>query len=431
MDVSFRYGRDEIALRAPDSSVVYLTDFPPPAAPDAELVLEAVRAPVGAPPLAEALASRREGDVVVVVSDITRPVPYSRFLAELLAEIESAGVSADEILILVATGMHRPSTADERVEMFGEAAASYRIEDHRAEEDSTLAELSGRSWSGSEVRLNRNFVEAGFRIITGLVEPHFMAGFSGGRKAVFPGLASLRAVQQFHGHAFLSDCRASNGVLEGNPLHQEALSVARLAGVDFSLNVVLDSGRRLVRAFAGELEEAHAAAVEFVRAAACPAVMEAADVVVSSCGGYPLDATFYQCVKGFVSCLPAVRPGGGIIAFGSCTEGVGGAGYAEIIRSYSGRWREFLADISRPGVFTKDQWELQMQCRALEKVGVEGLSFVTGGIEADELARLSVNGSFAGPADAAEAVQELLDGAASDGSSVALVPDGPYCTPLA
>jgi len=430
VDASFRYGREEITLSAPDSALVYRTSFPAPTESAAGTVLDAVRVPLGSPPLADALGSRRAGDVVVVVSDITRPVPYARFLPEILAEIESAGVSADEILILVATGMHRPSTPDERAEMFGEAAERCRVVDHRAEDDSGLVKIPGRSRAGSEIHLNRHFVEAGFRIITGLVEPHFMAGFSGGRKAVCPGLASLRTVQEFHGHAFLSDERASNGVLDGNPLHDEALSVARAAGVDFSLNVVLDSERELVRAFAGELEAAHEAACDFVRRAACPPVAGPADAVVTSCGGYPLDATLYQCVKGFVSCLPAVRAGGRMIAFGSCSEGVGSAEYAGIMRNWSGRWREFLADISRPDVFTKDQWEFQMHCRALEKVGQESLHFVTGGVAGDDLAHLSVSGHFAEAGGVQAELQSLLDEAAASGS-VALIPDGPYCAPLA
>jgi nickel-dependent lactate racemase len=431
MDLPFLSGREAIRLRLPDDADVYTSECPEPDAPAADLVLRAARVPAGTPPLRDALARRRPGDVVVVVSDITRPIPYATFLPALLAEIEAAGVPRGGLLLLVATGMHRPSTPAERVEILGaDVASRYRIEDHKAEDEAGLVELPGRSASGARVRLDRRFVEAGFRLVTGLVEPHFMAGFSGGRKAVCPGLAGLDTVRQFHGAAFLADPRARNGNLEGNPLHAEALSVARLAGVDFSLNVVLDGARRVVRAFAGGLMPAHDAACAFVRHCACRPVRREADVVVTSGGGHPLDATFYQCVKGFVSCLPAVRPGGTVVAFGGCAEGVGGPEYAALLARYAGRWRAFLEDIRAPGVFTKDQWEFQMHARALEKVGEEGLRFVTDGLPRETLSTMSVTGHAAPAGGVGPAVQEILDRALAGGKTVAAFPEGPYCVPI-
>jgi len=431
MDLPFLCGRDTIRLRLPDGADVYASDFPAPAAPAADLVLRAVREPSGAPPLHDALARRRPGDVAVVVSDITRPIPYAAFLPALLAEIEAAGVPRGGILLLVATGMHRPSTPAERVEMLGaDVVSRFRVEDHKAGEEAGLVELPGRSASGARVRLDRRFVEAGFRLVTGLVEPHFMAGFSGGRKAVCPGLAGLDTVRQFHGAAFLADPRARNGNLEGNPLHAEALSVARQAGVDLSLNVVLDGARRVVRAFAGGLEPAHDAACAFVRHCACRPMRREADVVVTSGGGHPLDATFYQCVKGLVSCLPAVRHGGTVIAFGGCAEGVGGAEYAALLSRYAGRWRAFLEDIQKPGVFTKDQWEFQMHARALERVGEERLHFVTDGLPTSTLTSLSVTGREAPAGGVGPVAQEILDRALAGEKTVAAFPEGPYCVPI-
>jgi nickel-dependent lactate racemase len=371
--------------------------------------------------------------VVVVVSDVTRPIPYDTFLPALLREIEEAGVRREEILVLVATGMHRPSTAAERREMFGVAAERYRVEDHRAEDDGSLEEVPGRTRSGASIRVNRAYLRAGFRIVTGLVEPHFMAGFSGGRKAICPGLCSLDTVMKFHGAEILGDPLARNGRLEGNPCHEEALWVARAVGAEFSLNVVLDRGRGVVRAFAGDIEKAHGNAVEFVRGCACPVVREEADVVVTSCGGYPLDATFYQCVKGLVSCLPAVRENGTIVAFGSCTENFGSPEYEGIMRRYEGRWREFLRDIRRADVFTKDQWELQMQARALERVGEKNVRFVTEGFPGEDLSVLSVNGTRAEDGKVRATLQRVVDeaiAAAGKRVRVAAIPEGPYCAPL-
>jgi nickel-dependent lactate racemase len=430
MKIELLCGRERIRLVVPGDAIVYSADFPAPAASAADAVLEAVRAPIGSPPLADALRSRREGDVVVVVSDVTRPLPYSHFLTELLAEVEAAGVGADQVLILVATGMHRTSTVREHEEMLGDAAGRYRVVDHDASDETATVELPGRSWAGSRVRLNRFYVEAGFRIVTGLVEPHFMAGFSGGRKAVCPGIADLGTIRAFHGEAFMGDPRACNGRLIGNPCHEEAISVARMAPPDFSLNVVMDAERRLVRAFAGEVEAAHAEACRFARRCACTFVRRPADVVVTNSGGHPLDATFYQCVKGFVSCLPAVAPGGAIVAFGGCSEGIGSPEYAGLMRRYAGRWQRFLEDIKAPGVFTKDQWQMQMHCRALAKVGQENLHFVTDGLSRDDLSAMSVNPHAVDAGQVESAVQALLDALLAAGRTVAVLPDGPYCAPV-
>jgi nickel-dependent lactate racemase len=431
METSFLYGRSEIRLDLPNGTDLYASRYPEPSAPAAELVLDAVNRPRGAPPLADALARRRPGEVVVVTSDVTRPIPYAAFLPELLAAVESAGVAREAIVILIATGPHRPSTAAERLAMFGEAVVrAYRIEDHRADDDAGLTELPGRSASGARVRLNRRFLEAGFRLLTGLVEPHFMAGFSGGRKSVCPGLAALETLSRFHGAEFLADPRARNACLAGNPLHEEALSIARLAGVDFTLNLVLDRARRVVRAFAGALEPAHASACAFAADCACRPVPRLADVVLTSSGGYPLDATFYQCVKGFVSCLPAVRPGGTIIAFGALSEGVGSPEYAAMMDRYAGRWEAFLESIRRPGAFAKDQWGFQMHARALARVGEANLHFVSDGLPAKTLARLSVTGHAAPRGEAGRVVRALLHRALAGGGRLAAFPEGPYCAPI-
>ncbi|MGQ9661236.1 MAG: nickel-dependent lactate racemase [Kiritimatiellia bacterium] len=346
------YDRAGIVPDIPETATVYESSYPAPTASDAKMVMEAIRKPIGSPPLEDLLQKRRSGEIVIAVSDITRPIPYARFLPALLTLVESAGVKREEVVLLVATGMHRPTTPAERLEMFGhEILAKYRIVDHRAEQTAELVRLPARSWSGNLVQLNRRFMEAEFRIITGLVEPHFMAGFSGGRKTVCPGISDLETIAKFHGAEFLSNPRACNGCLESNPCHEEALSIARLADVGFSLNVVLDRKRRVVRAFAGGLESAHAEACRFVRQHACVPVSRPADVVVTSCGGYPLDTTFYQCVKGFVGCLPAVKPDGRIIAFGSCSEGIGSPEYERLLRSYSGKWRKFLQDLRKSEKF--------------------------------------------------------------------------------
>lgn len=432
METSLLCGKGEVKLTVPDDSVVYESSFPVAQAPATPVAVgEACHGPIGLLPLPEALTKRRAGDVVVVVSDITRPIPYCAFLPQLLAEIERAGVPRDDITILVAAGMHRPLTSGERAEVFGETTDRYRIVEHNARDDEQLVELPGESWAGERVRLNRHYVDAGFRIITGLVEPHFMAGFSGGRKAVCPGLAAMDTIKQFHGAAFMGDPRARNANLADNPCHLEAMSVARMAPPDFSVDVVLNRHRELVAAFAGALEAAHETACEFVRACACPPVAKEADLVVTSSGGYPLDATFYQCVKGMVSCLPAVRQDGVVLAVGSCSEGIGSPEYAQLMRRYAGRWKEFLEDIRQPGVFTRDQWQFQFHARALAKVGQENLHFVADGLPGGELELLSVTAHAARPGEAAGVAQALLADLLADCTTAAVIPEGPYCAPVA
>lgn len=430
MNLPFLCGRDEVRLELPDDATVYESFYPEPPCSTVRQATRALREPVGAPPLRQALAARGPGDVVIVVSDVTRPIPYADILPPVLEEMEAAGVSREEIVLLIATGMHRASTPHEREEMFGEAGRGLRIEDHDATDDANLVELPAPSWSGARVRVNRTYMEAGFRLVTGLVEPHFMAGFSGGRKSLCPGLVALETIRNFHGHKFLDNPRTRNGNLLGNPLHEEALSVARLAGVDMLLNVVLDRERRVVATFAGDLEAAHGAACDFVVRCACPTVHTQADAVVTSCGGYPLDATFYQCVKGFVSCLPAVRHGGEIVAFGGCSEGIGSPEYTDVMQRYATGWERFLEDIRRPEVFMRDQWQFQMHTQTLQHVGAANLHFVTPGVYAAELERMNVVGHAVPAGHAQRKLQNMVDALVADDKTIAAFPEGPYCGPV-
>ena len=339
----------------------------------------------------------------------------------------AAGLNREEIIILIACGMHRRSTPEERLEMFGaEIVEKFQIVDHRADADD-LIELPQRTWANNRLRLNRRFVEAGFRLITGLVEPHYMAGFSGGRKAICPGLASLETVRRFHGYSFLADERAAIGRLDDNPCHLEALSAAQAVGVDFSVNVVLNDERQVVRVFAGELDAAHRRACAFVKQHANPLVDEH-DVVLTCSAGYPLDATFYQSTKSFVCALPAVKPGGTVITVGGCREGIGSREYQDLLFRYADDWRRFLRDIAQTDEVIKDQWQHQMHTRALAKIGRDNIRFVTDALPQSTLDRLSVNGTAT--EDVQSAVQRLVDEVVAAGKSLCVIPEGPYCAPL-
>jgi len=431
MLVNIQYNSRHVEIQVPDDAAVYHTSYRKPEKDARSLVQNALRNPVNSPPLSEKLRKSGVQSAVIVVSDITRPVPYADFIDTVLEEIEKAAVPRNNIIILIATGMHRQSTAAEREHMFGpEVCERYRIIDHRADKPDEIITINGTSGAERPIELNRYFLEADFRIITGLVEPHFMAGFSGGRKAICPGLCSLETVQAFHSFTFLNNTAARNGQLEGNPLHYESLSIARKADVGFCINLVVDRKRRVVEAIAGDLEASHDTTCRLVSKNACPVVEQERDVVLTSSGGLPLDATFYQCIKGMVSCLPTVKRGGVVISVGSCCEGIGSSEYRNLMHEYSGRWRAFLGHIESSNLIIKDQWQFQMQTKALQHVGDDNLIFVTDGLSSSDLTRLNVNGIHASEDCVQQRVQDLLDRLIYEGRSVAVIPEGPYCAPI-
>ncbi|MEA2102866.1 MAG: lactate racemase domain-containing protein [Thermodesulfobacteriota bacterium] len=325
--------------------------------------------------------------------------------------------------------MHRPSTRDEHRYMFGERIVDlYRIVDHDCQGD--IAVLDGTSYSGGLVRINRLFMEADYKITIGLVEPHFMAGFSGGPKTICPGLSALKTIENFHGYTFLSDPKVRVAVLDKNPCHKESVSVASLAGVGFSINLILDRHKRVVKAFAGNIFAAHEKACDYVRGHACPPVRGEADVVVTGCGGYPLDATFYQCTKALVTALPCVRKSGQVIAAGGCVEGVGSGTYKAMLHKYNNDYHRFIEDIKAAGFIIKDQWQIQMQARFDAWVGWENVHFYTHGIAPAEGTFLGVRTESVSAGEIAMQIQAAIDSLERQGCSFAVLPEGPYCTPL-
>ncbi len=431
MNVDFQFGHEVISLHVPEDSIVYRSKYNKSGRSASDLLNESIAKPFNSKDLNYLLKKRRPGNVVIVVSDITRPIPYSEFLPQLIERILQNGIPKSEITILIATGMHRASTSAERLEMFGEYIVNnFRIIDHDCENEDELEKLEGLSWSGSEIRLNKHYVRAGFRIITGLVEPHFMAGFSGGRKAICPGLVSLDTIKKFHGYDFLSHPNAASGILKNNPCHLENTSIAKLCPPDFTINIVLDGKKKVNAVMSGEISASYQKAVDYVKSACCPVVDKEADMAITSCGGYPLDATFYQCVKGFVNCLPSVKHEGEIISFGSCIDGIGSPEYTETMKKYSGKEGQFIEDIKDSASFIKDQWEFQMHIRALDKVGKNNLHFYTSKISQSELVLLSVQPHSLPLNQIKSSIQEQIDKASKGKKQIAVFPEGPYCSPV-
>lgn len=425
------YDRTRLPLSIPATWSVLEPPDPPEISDVSAAVAKALACPRDVPGL-PVLARRADKTkpAVIVISDITRAVPNRAFLPAILGVLHEAGFADEQVLLLVATGMHRPSTPQEHVELVGpEIAARYRIVDHRAQDATTLTELPRRTRSGTCVRVDSTYLNAGLKIVTGFIEPHFMAGFSGGRKTICPGLVDLGTLQKFHGAAFLADPRARVGNLDGNPCHQEALDVARMAPPDFALNVTVNAAGGITGIFAGDMEAAHAAGVDFVRKTMTVTVDRPFDLVITSGGGYPLDTTFYQVVKGMVVAAEYVKPGGSIVIAGGCAQGIGSEVYRELMFRYEDH-RPFLRNIAATDHTELDQWEFQMQARVLEKVGRRGLILATDRLAAAELRRCHVTpaADVVGSGSAAEQVQRLVR-AFAETASVAVVPRGPYILP--
>jgi len=426
--VKLLYGKDGLVVRVPSDARI-LGGHPVPPVPDPHAAVRAALAdPIGSAPLAELIRRRRPASVAITISDITRPVPNRDFLPAILEALNAAGVDDSRIVIIIGTGMHRASTAAERDLLVGrDISARAEVIDHDAHDPATLVRVA----DDPPVSICRRFAGADFRIVTGYIEPHFMAGFSGGRKGVCPALVDLATVQRFHGYDTLADERADNGVLAGNPCHEIALAVARTVGVDFLFNVAITWDRKIAGIYCGDLEAAHAAGcadvAEWTSAAIGPGA-PGFDLVVTNGGGYPLDQTFYQTVKGMCTALPALGPNSTLLQVSHCGEGLGSRAFAELMARWGDDWRGFLEHIrANRGRTELDQWELQMQARVLARVGQERLWFVSDGIAPDVQKHIGVT-PLLGDGPAAERAQQAIDRflAGRPDARVAIIPDGPY-----
>ena len=351
---------EEAALEAVLTARVH--SYRPPVGEE-ELVRQALAAPIGTPPLRE--LARGKDKVVVVTSDHTRAVPSKITLPLLLEEIRSGNPRAD-ITILIATGLHRPTTEAEQRSMFGDAIVDH---EHIAVNDAFRPEdfvSMGQLPSGAGFLVNRLAVECDLLITEGFIEPHFFAGFSGGRKSILPGICSEKTVNENHSFRAISSPYAKTGVLERNPIHEDMVVAARRVNTAFILNVALGEHKEIIAAFAGDVEEAHAAGVDFIRTQSqCPAVK--GDIVVTSNGGYPLDQKLYQSPTAVATAEACCNPGAVIIMCCSCVDGMGGTHFEQLITM--GTPEEIEAYLSRipPQETIPEQWCPQIYARILKK----------------------------------------------------------------
>jgi lactate racemase len=420
MRCTLDYGRTGLTVELPDANVVGpLSIRPAPPLHDPQAAIdEALRSPIGTPPLAELAKGRRTA--CILVCDITRPVPNRLILPPLLRTLEQQGIARRDILILIATGLHRPNEGAELEEMLGpDIARNYRVENHHGkllEEHEYLGETP----NGVPVWLDRRYLHADLKITTGLIEPHLMAGYSGGRKVICPGIAALETVKVWHGPRFLEHPKADCGFLDGNPVHEENTRIARMAGCDFIVNVCVDGERRLTWVGAGDMEQAWREGVRFVENVVRVPVSEPLDVVVTSSAGYPLDSTWYQAIKGLTGALPVVKRGGTIILAASLTEGLGSPEFQRVMAE-NPDLQVFKQRILGKDYFVMDQWQLEELAKVVERCRVK---VVTHGLPPETLRRCYV--------EPAESVESAVAGCLRDygaGARIGVIPKGPYVLP--
>lgn len=411
MSVRVAYGEGTIEVPLPRgvrADMIHSKEADPLPDPAASIA-EALARPIGSPPLADLAAGKRSA--VLSVPDGTRPTPLHLILPPLLEAI-TPSIPMENVLVLFATGMHRPVTEEEAGRLLGKRlAAEVRWESH----DPSRTKNLGRTERGTAVDVNGKFLDADLRIAVGLVEPHLLAGFSGGRKLVGPGLVSMETMRVLHGPEIVGHGKARAGVLDGNPMHEEALAIARAAGLHFAVNVTLGEGRRLAGVYAGEPDRSHRAACEAVAktAARDPG---GRDLVITSGGGAPLDVTFYQSVKGIVGAERLVKPGGAILLCASCGEGWGSEPFLSLLME-TPDLASFLAWASKEGNFRRDQWMVQHLREAMAGKRIY--------VYSEHLDRSTASILGLTPVDSPEkGVDAAIHGSANP--LVAVIPNGPY-----
>jgi nickel-dependent lactate racemase len=417
MRVHLQYGREGLDVEIPGANVTVIEPRFVAGLPDeAAAFREAVRQPIGAPPLREVVKAADR--VAVVIPDLTRPLPSDRLLPWLFEELSH--VPAERFTIVNGTGSHRVNTPEELRSMVGpEVPGRYRLVNHTAHDPATMLPV-GTSRDGGTVFMNREYVEADRRIVLGFVEPHFMAGFSGGGKGVFPAVADIASIMRYHDARTIGDPRSTWGLLEGNPTQAIIRHNAALVPLDFCVNVTLNRRREITRFFCGHPVAAHEAACAFSKETAMVACGRPFPIVVTTNSGYPLDQNLYQTVKGMSAAAQIVEEGGYIVTAARCNDGFPEHGNFKKLLFDHASPREVLDAIEAPGFSLYDQWEAQLLALIRLKARVGLLSE----LPAHEVRRAHLEPiADVGAAVAAERAR------IGDNAPLAVLPEGPQTIP--
>lgn len=416
--VHLAYGKDGLDIEVPADAMVIEPRYVPGLPDEQAAIVQALRAPISSPPLRSLVKPGQRA--VIVHTDITRATPNERLLPPLLAELEAAGIRREDITLLNALGTHRPQTPEELKVMLGpEVVSRYRCVQHDGTDDANLVHM-GRTAQGHDVRVNRLYIEADVRILTGFIEPHFFAGYSGGPKGVLPSIAGAESVLSNHGPRMIAQPHARWGVTVGNPIWEEMLEAARMTRPTFLLNVAMNRDKQITGVFGGELFAAHQAGCKFVAESALVPVPHAFDVVITSNSGYPLDLNLYQAVKGMSAAVQVVRPGGSIIVAAQCWDGIPAHGQFGRLLAEAKNPAELLARIEAPGFSCSDSWQAQILATIRKKAEVY--------VRADGLTDEQITQAHCRPCRRIEdTLTSLIDGA--ERLTICVMPEGPVTIP--
>ena len=418
MKVNLAYGQGHLTVDLPDDRATVIEPSHNPGLPDERsAVIGALQKPISARPIRELIMSTDR--VCIAFTDLTRATPNERIIPWLLEHLHGV-VPGRNITLLNQLGTHRPNTRAELAKMLTpKVTANYRALNHEPENPDALVQL-GTTRDGTPALLNRHLAEADVRIITGFIEPHFFAGFSGGPKGIMPGCAGLKTVMSNHGAKNIGHPRAAFGITEGNPLWEELRDIALRIGPSFLLNVSLNEQKQITGVFAGDLLAAHKAGCEFVRASAMQKVKSPFEIVVTTNSGYPLDLSLYQGVKGMSAAARIIQERGTIILACECREGVpADSPLDKLLRSASSP-EEILAMLATPGFVRPEQWQAQIQALIQRKATV--LVYSSLPAEVIQACHLTPCG------DIGAAVKERLQQLGPQ-ARVAVLPQGPLTIP--
>lgn len=423
MQVDINYAKGNLTLDLDDRyDVTVIAKNPMPVLADPKAaIIEAINNPVGGGVLDDLAGPGKTA--CILICDITRPVPNGLFLPILIKRLMDQGVTASDITVLVATGLHRPNEGAELDELVGSewVMKTVNVVNHFARDDAAHTDLGKTETRGTSVLIDSRFVDADIKIATGLVEPHFMAGYSGGRKVIAPGVAHADTITTFHNAEFMENPNAINCNLIGNPLHEEQLEIVKMVGGALALNTVIDEHRQLSMVTFGEIIESHAQAVNFVKSYTEVTVPQLFKTVVTSTAGYPLDKTYYQTVKGMVGAMDILEPGGNLIIASACDEGMGSDEFVEAQKRLISQGPDgFLAEIQKKSRADIDEWQTEMQLKPM-RIGTVHL--YTDGLSDEELVLTGVNIVTSMEDAIAQSVQQSGD------NRIAVIPEGPYVIP--
>jgi len=418
--VELLYGRGKKAIELPDGNVTVIEPLYLEGMEDErQAIRNAVREPIGSPSLYEIAKGKKTA--AINFCDATRPVPNKKILPVILEELRSAGMKDEDIVLVNSLGTHRPAPKEELIELLGEDIVSrYRIAQPDCLDKDSMMDAGVLS-DGQHMWVNKDYLSADVKVLTGFIEPHFFAGFSGGGKLVYPGVASLENIKVAHSYKILANKNSTWGITKGNPVWELLTEGALITKPDFIVNVTLNKDKQVTNVFAGALLEAHAQGTQFVKRTAMREVEEPFDVVITTNSGYPLDRNLYQAVKGMSAAAGIVRKGGAIISAAQCIDGIpANSHYHNLLKMAGGPMRA-LEIISEAGFSMQDQWQVQLQADVQVKADVY--------LYSECLSDDEIRSAMLEPCRDIEAkVAELLSKYGKD-ARICVLPEGPQTIP--